>query len=498
MPRTLASLVAEVAARGDLPALVAVRQDAVETWSCGRLAHAARSLAAGLIMHGVRPGDRVALFAANAPEWISYLNMFRGRHREPLDATLRQDEALRQIRQQPLAVVGARQAQLLAVAGRPAAVRVRRSCRARASALLLGSRVAPPPDVNEAALAALLYTSGTTGEPKGVLLTHGNLMANVDALARQRLAGPGERVLVPLPLHHAYPMTVGALGALASGAAIVLPEGLSGPEIADALRLGRATVMIAVPRLLEAMVAAIEARAAARGRLAAGLAAGLEVAQRLGPAAGRRLFGPLRRAVGPDLRTLASGGARLEPATARRLAALGFEILVGYGLTETAPLLAFTPRGRVRLDTVGRPLSGVELRLAGDGEILARGACVFSGYWRNPTATASAFTADGWFAPAIWARSTRTASSASPVGSRKLSCSAAARRCSRTSSEATYGQSLIREIAVLERDGRLVALVVPDEAALKARGLRAADALHDGSTARRGPCRRRRGLPALR
>ena len=255
----------------------------------------------------------------------------------------------------------------------------------------------------------LLYTSGTTGTPKGVPLTHGNLCANLRALQAAGLASSEDRVLLPLPLHHAYPLTVGLLAPLAVGAAVVLPAGITGPQIMHALHDRRCTIMIAVPRLYEAMLAGIERQIAGAPRpIAAALRGLLDLAvwirRRLGRRIGKALFFPLHRRIGPALRLLASGGARLDPKVAWQLEGLGWEVLTGYGLTETAPILTFNPPGRARIESAGLAVEGVELRLGpaedaepGHGEILAKGPNVFSGYWDNPEATAEAFTDDGYF-----------------------------------------------------------------------------------------------------
>src|SRR5690606_38836730 len=251
--------------------------------------------------------------------------------------------------------------------------------------------------------------SGTTGTPKGVPLTHRNICANLQALLAAGLASPADRVLLPLPLHHAYPLTVGLLAPLAVGAAVVLPAGITGPQVMRALNEQRCTIMIAVPRLYEAMLAGIERQidgllrpvgAALRGLLAFSV----WIRQRLGWRIGKALFFPLHRRIGPALRLLASGGARLEPKVAWWLEGLGWEVLTGYGLTETAPFLTFNPPGRARIESAGLPVEGVELRFApvedadpGHGEILAKGTNVFSGYWDNPEATQEAFTEDGFF-----------------------------------------------------------------------------------------------------
>ena len=165
--------------------------------------------------------------------------------------------------------------------------------------------------------------------------------------------------------------------------------------------------------------------AAIRGAYRRLLALSIELRRRFGWRIGRRLFWPLHRRLGPELRLLASGGARLEPEIAWQLEGLGWEVLTGYGLTETAPILTFNPPGRARLESAGLPVEGVELRIApqadappGQGEIQARGPNVFAGYWHNPEATREAFTADGFFRTGDLGASTPTAICRSSVAAR--------------------------------------------------------------------------------
>jgi long-chain acyl-CoA synthetase len=316
-----------------------------------------------------------------------------------------------------------------------------------------------------------------------VPLSHANLAANINALLRERLAGPQDRALLPLPLHHAYPLTVGLLTGLAAGAAVVLPGGISGPEISHALADCRCTIMVGVPRLYEGILSAIETRVNGRGAVVRGgyqrlLALSIALRRRFGWRLGRRLFWPLHRRVGGQLRLLASGGARLDPEIAWKLEGLGWEVLTGYGLTETAPILTFNPPGRARLESAGLPVEGVELRLEAEadtepgqsgGEIQARGPNVFRGYWHNPEATREAFTADGFFRTGDLGQLDAEGYLHIVGRSKELIVLAGGKNIFPEEVEAVYAESpSIHELAVLERSGRLVGLIVPELEALRA------------------------------
>src|SRR5439155_3268516 len=223
-------------------------------------------------------------------------------------------------------------------------------------------------------------------------------------------------------LHHVYPFVIGMLAALTFGLPIILPHSLTGPQMIRALHEGQATVMLGVPRLYRALRAAVAARSQAGGRLAAmlfraGAALCTWLRRRLGLRLGKLLLRPLHRQFGPRLRVLVSGGAALDPDLAWGLEGLGWQVASGYGLTETAPILTLDPPGQARIGSVGRPLPGVDIRIAPssrsdepkppeagrggrpheEGEILARGPKIFAGYWNLPEKTREAFTEDGWF-----------------------------------------------------------------------------------------------------
>ncbi len=488
--KTLQELIDELAWGGETPAIIAAEG---ETWSRDRLRSAALRFAAGLAAASVQPRQVIGLLAPSKAEWVvALLGIVRsGAIAMPLNEQMGERELERVIEHS-----GCR----MLITTAPLATRT--PAFDRMSQLILLDDEVPPdfehrharswrtllqgdqsdlPEIEADQPTVLLYTSGTTGTPKGVPLTHGNLCANLQALQAAGLASSEDRVLLPLPLHHAYPLTVGLLAPLAVGAAVVLPAGITGPQIMHALRDHRCTIMIAVPRLYEAMLAGIERQIAGAPRpIAAALRGLLDLAvwirRRLGRRIGKVLFFPLHRRIGPALRLLASGGARLDPKVAWQLEGLGWEVLTGYGLTETAPILTFNPPGRARIESAGLAVEGVELRLGpaedaepGHGEILAKGPNVFSGYWRNPDATAEAFNDDGFF---------RTGDLGHfddgylyIVGrSKELIVLSGGKNIFPDEVERVYGAAEhAREVAVLEHDNRLVALFVPDPEALRAK-----------------------------
>jgi long-chain acyl-CoA synthetase len=207
--------------------------------------------------------------------------------------------------------------------------------------------------------AVLFYTSGTTGPPKGVPLTHRNLAFEVNTLVAANLLTNEDRLLLPLPLHHVYPFTVGVLLPLALGLPIVLPYGLTGPQLVRALREGKVTAIVGVPRLYRALMSGIQSRAESAGRVAGAVFRGalglsMALAQRR-MRVGRLLFRRIHREMSPQLRILATGGAAIEPDLAWKLEGLGWLVGTGYGLTETSPLLTLDKPGEARIGSVGRP-----------------------------------------------------------------------------------------------------------------------------------------------
>jgi len=326
--------------------------------------------------------------------------------------------------------------------------------------------------------AALFFTSGTTGPPKAVPLTRRNVSATITAVKQLALVGAKDCVLLPLPLHHSYPFLVGLLVTLASGAALVLPSALTGPQLLHALRQGRVSAIVGVPRLYEALLQSVESRVRAKGGLVlrifeAALACCRLVQRHLGFRLGRLLFQPLHREIGGQLRIMASGGARLDPHIAARLEGLGFTVLEGYGLVETASVSTFNPPGHARFGSVGLPAPNVEIRIdepdrEGQGEILIRGPSVFPGYLRDDDATSRAFAPGGWFRSGDIGRLDQDGYLFVTGRLKEIIILPDGKKIAPEELEAAYTASpLIHEIALLETRDGLQALVVPDMTALQ-------------------------------
>jgi long-chain acyl-CoA synthetase len=219
-------------------------------------------------------------------------------------------------------------------------------------------------------LATIMYTSGTTGNPKGVMLTHGNLLSNACATEAASPRGADALLLSWLPFSHIYARTVDHYLSIVGGITLALAE--SAETVVQNLQEVWPTHLSSVPRFYEKLLTMVAAPDPA--------------------VTGKRL----RAIFGPRMEWLGSGGAALPPPVAEAYRAAGFNVLQGYGLTETAPVLSFNRKDNFKLDTVGQALPGVELRIAPDGEILTRGPQVMRGYWNDPQGTAAAIR-DGWF-----------------------------------------------------------------------------------------------------
>ncbi len=394
------------------------------TW--GGFARAAASAARFLAAAGIVHGDRVVICALNRPEYPIAETALMALGAVPVPAYVTNTEAdhahiLRDCGARAAIAGSAKLAATLRAAAGPAGLDLlvvmddppEDTCPWSA----LVADPAPPDDSAAAAaayppetLAALIYTSGTGGAPRGVMLPHRAILSNcrgAAALVAPLRLGAGDLYLSFLPLAHSYEHTVGQFFLPSLGVEIAYARGVE--HLAADLLATRPTVLATVPRVLEAVrgrVLGQVARAAPWRQLLFRLAldAGLARLDGVPPALLARLADPLldrlvraqvRARFGGRIKTAMSGGARLEPEVGRFFLALGLPVMQGYGQTEAGPVISANPPGAIRIDSVGRALDGVALRLAEDGEILVRGELVMAGYWGRPEDTAAVIR-DGW------------------------------------------------------------------------------------------------------
>ena len=468
--------------------MIAFRSDGVEEWSYVRLAAEITRAARALRACGVGPGHRIALWAPNGPDWVVayFAIVCSGATAVPVDhQSTPQSAAAALVHATPklLLTTRAHSTELRAAgdSATPECILFDSPGSDGWRALCGVVTATELPVLHAAEVASLLFTSGTTGTPKAVPLTHANLAGNTRELLAARLIGPHDRVLLPLPLHHTYPFTAGLLTVLASGATVILPAGVSGPEISRAAAEAGATALLAVPRLCTALWDSVLAAVRARGRAATTvfgllLATSIAVRRVTGLHIGRWLFRAVHARLGPSLTLIGCGGAKLAADLTWKLEGLGFTVLTGYGLTETSPVLTFNSRRHSRLGSEGRALPGVELRIAAvpghsEGEIQAHGPSVFGGYWNNDTANAAAFTADGWFQTGDLGRIDADGYLYVVGRNKELIVLPDGKKLFPETVEKLYtGSPLLREIAIFEHDGVLTALIVPNEQAVLERG----------------------------
>ena len=380
------------------------------TWSYSELWDAARRSAAYLQAAGVGRGDRVIIWGNNRPEWVTafFGTLLLGAVVVPLDVRSPRD-MLREIAAQTRPkhiVLGQEQAESLEEAplmespftssGQALSnhmLTVLETLRERIASLpaLEFEDQAVTPDM----IAEIVFTSGTTGNPKGVVLSHNNIASNATAGRVVIDPTPAYRVLSILPLSHMLEQTCGMILPLSGGASIVYVSTLRPDLIFEAMARYRTTLMIGVPQVLELFRSGIEREVRRQGR-AKQFERLHALARHLPLAVRRRLFHQLHARMGSSFDIFVSGGAYLDADLARWWEGLGIKVVQGYGTTEASPVIAAnTPADRDQT-SVGRPLPGIDVRIAEDGEVMVRGDNVTAGYWQNPEATAGAFD-DGWY-----------------------------------------------------------------------------------------------------
>jgi long-chain acyl-CoA synthetase len=367
----------------------------------------AERVAACLQSLGVARGDRVLILSENRPEWpIAFFGILAaGAVAVPLDPQLSAPEV------QNLARASGAQVALIS-----SEARERLQPNGGTHWVDIAEAMAKRPGVPEVELkrpqvapddpASLLFTSGTTGKPKGVLLSHRNFAQLAHKLGNVFDLSLGQGVLSVLPLHHTFEFSCGLLVPFARGAEITYLDELTADRLGEVLETGRIHAMVGVPALWQLLHRRITQELAARPAwvektVEALMAGNRELRDRMGWNLGKLLFWPVHRKLGGKLRVMVSGGSALTEEVHEAFRGLGFDLTEGYGLTEAAPVLTVTPPGEKRLTgSVGRALPGIELRIAtpdkdGIGEVLAKGPNVMVGYFGDREATEAAIS-EGW------------------------------------------------------------------------------------------------------
>jgi long-chain acyl-CoA synthetase len=436
-PESIGALFLERAKEyGDKTFLMAKRGGKYKKISWNETLDAVTNLALGLYALGAKRGDRIAILSPNRTEWVIFdlAMQCAGIIDVPIYATSSPDQVRYIIKNSGASFVisgGFEALQLLKsikgdikgvkkiitmdsegdegdyIVPMSGVIRIGRETKKR------GEFEKGVAKIKGDDLATLIYTSGTTGDPKGVMLTHNNFLSNVEALTNEQDIRNTDTFLSILPLSHSFERTVGFYFPMFVGAKVAYAEGI------DAFRKNvleiKPTVMVVVPRILEKVYASIKSRVDEGSELKRwlfdiGTKKAKEVIETM--MRGERpgfaskvlhrmadifIFRGIRKALGGKIRYLASGGAPLQREIGIFFCGAGLMVLEGYGLTETGPVLTVNTPKHLKYGTVGMPLPGTEIKIADDGEILARGPQIMEGYYKLTEETKKSFTKDGLF-----------------------------------------------------------------------------------------------------
>ncbi len=243
-------------------------------------------------------------------------------------------------------------------------------------------------------VSLILYTSGTTGNPKGVMLMFDNILINMEGLDEYKMFRTTDRVLALLPMHHIFPLLGAGVVPLGKGSTIVFLKEVSSQAMVEALQKYKITFIIGVPKLWEMLHKKIMEKING-GKITKFI---FKLAEKINNKNfSRKIFKKVHDGFGGNIRFFVSGGSKLDPQVSRDFLTLGIDVCEGYGLTETSPMISFTPTDEVVPGSAGKILTGVTVKIADDGEILAKGRNVMKGYYGRPDATAEVIDKDGWF-----------------------------------------------------------------------------------------------------
>ncbi|MGL4641626.1 MAG: AMP-binding protein [Cetobacterium sp.] len=326
------------------------------------------------------------------------------------------------------------------------------------------------------AVAVMLYTSGTTGNPKGVMLTFDNIMSNVEAIKEIKMVGAEDRLLALLPFHHILPLSFTVLMPLNFGCFVVILDELSSEAIKRNLQKYKITIVIGVPRVWEMFHKGImgKIKSSPVTYKLFNICKSLNIIP-----LNKIIFKKIQEAFGGNINFLVSGGAKLDKEICEDFNAFGFKMLEGYGLTETSPIISFNRKDNIIPGTVGVPLPGVKVKLETDGEIVVKGRNVMKGYYNKPEATAEAIDEDGWFHTGDLGQF--DGDHLKIIGRKKemiVLSNGKNINPSDVEAEIIRETDLIEEVAVTEYHKHLVAIVYPNFKVLEERGIaNAKDAL---------------------
>jgi long-chain acyl-CoA synthetase len=401
---TIPTLFNEAAARNyDKVALQAKKDNQWLRLTYGDLETASLKVAYFLIREGLKKGDAAGIVLENRPEWlIIYLGMmYAGLACVPLDPQLGVSDlrgfilnsqarivftsrTLFDEKFKPFLERDALRFVILDYAGskEPNALDFAELENSPSGALAL-------PQVLAQDIASLIYTSGTTAQPKAVLLSHGNICSNFKSIAKLNICFPSDNILSILPLYHAYSFMVTLMVPVLLGAKATFALSFKPKDLSQIIREAKVTILPGVPQLFSLLHKAILEKIK-------------NIPSILLPLGVAFIRPSLRSRLGRDLRLLVSGGARLEPKIARDLTRiLGVKLVEGYGLTETSPVVTLNPVEKIKFGSVGKPIPGVQISIlnpdkSGIGQVLIKGPNVMEGYFKQPQLTAEAVK-DGWF-----------------------------------------------------------------------------------------------------
>jgi long-chain acyl-CoA synthetase len=408
-------------------ALEIQRHDQLESVTYSELRRHSESVGRWITDRNFPHGSRLAILADNHPRWVAaYLGIIAsGCAVVPLDAALHADQVSKLLKDSGATAifVDARHAPVVRAAAQELNVgailmdpdRMKDPVDAKdwlanlPQIFAAGPGSFKPAPVKDDGLVSLIYTSGTTADPKGVMLTHANLIAEVDAISTWIDLGPDDALLGALPLFHVLAQMSNLFLPLTKGSRVAFLETLNTTELMRALNERNITLFAIVPQFFYLIYERITSEISKRGALTRNMFTLLlslnRVLRRIGINAGPTLFGKVHHTLGAKMRFFFTGGSRFDPAVATAFQDLGIDILQGYGLTETTAAIFVNFPGHNVIGSVGKAMKGIAAKIVNPqpreegppvGEVAIRGAVVMKGYWNRPDATAEAIR-DGWF-----------------------------------------------------------------------------------------------------